>query len=58
MLAEFGTILQNDIELMVHDSNADMRYLVLPEPPGDLHDLSPAEIEEFVTRDRLIGVIR
>ena len=58
VLAEFGTILENDIELMVHDSNADMRYLVLPEPPDNLHDLSPAEIEEFVTRDRLIGVIR
>ena len=58
VLAEFGTILENDIELMVHDSNADMRYLVLPEPPDNLHDLSPAEIEEFGTRDRLIGVIR
>ncbi|MBU25624.1 MAG: nitrile hydratase subunit alpha, partial [Gammaproteobacteria bacterium] len=58
VLAEFGTVLADEIELMVHDSNADMRYLVLPEPPHDLHDLSPAEIGEFVTRDRLIGVVR
>ena len=58
VLAEFGTVLADEIELVVHDSNADMRYLVLPEPPNDLHALSPAEIEEFVTRDRLIGVVR
>ena len=58
MLAEFGTVLTDEIELVVYDSNADMRYLVLPEPPNDLHILSPAEIDKFVTRDRLIGVIR
>lgn len=58
VLEEFGTTLPSDMELIVHDSNADMRYLVLPQPPVDLAELSPAELEERVTRDRLIGVTR
>ncbi|MEE2932102.1 MAG: nitrile hydratase subunit alpha [Pseudomonadota bacterium] len=58
VLAEFGTILLDDMELIVHDSNADMRYLVLPEPPKNLADMNEAEMETLVTRDRLIGVTR
>ncbi len=58
VLAEFGTDLPDDIELVVHDSNADMRYLVLPEAPADAADLGIADIETLVTRDRLIGVAR
>ncbi len=58
VLAEFGTVLPDDMELVVHDSNADMRYLVLPEPPANLADLATSELEALVTRDRLIGVTR
>ncbi len=58
VLAEFGTDLPADIELIVHDSNADMRYLVLPEPPADAAARTAAELEALVTRDRLIGVAR
>ncbi len=58
VLAEFGTILLDDMELIVHDSNADMRYLVLPEPPKNLADMNEVEMETLVTRDRLIGVTR
>lgn len=58
VLAEFGTDLPNDMELVVHDSNADMRYLVLPEPPSDAADKDAAELQALVTRDRLIGVTR
>ena len=58
VLREFGTDLSKDIELIVHDSNADMRYLVLPEAPGDVSNLNAAELEALVTRDRLIGVAR
>jgi len=58
VLAEFGTDLPDDIELVVHDSNADMRYLVLPEAPDDAADMRIAELEALVTRDRLIGVAR
>ncbi len=58
VLAEFGTVLPDDMELIVHDSNADMRYLVLPEPPESLLDINETEMESLVTRDRLIGVMR
>ena len=58
VLAEFGTVLPDDMELIVHDSNADMRYLVLPEPPKGLVDMKKTEMESLVTRDRLIGVTR
>lgn len=58
VLREFGTDLSKDIELIVHDSNADMRYLVLPEPPDDVSSLNATELESLVTRDRLIGVAR
>ena len=58
VLAEFGTVLPDEMELIVHDSNADMRYLVLPEPPERALDMNGTEMEALVTRDRLIGVIR
>jgi len=58
VLAEFGTNLPADMELVVHDSNADMRYLVLPEPPAEAADMRIADLETLVTRDRLIGVAR
>jgi nitrile hydratase len=58
VLAEFGTDLPEEMELVVHDSNADMRYLVLPEAPAEAADMGIAELEALVTRDRLIGVAR
>ena len=58
VLDEFGTKLPEDMDLIVHDSNADMRYLVLPEPPANVANLSASELASLVTRDRLIGVAR
>lgn len=58
VLAEFGLNLPDDIQLIVHDSNADMRYLVLPQPPENIETLDSAAIEAAVTRDQLIGVSR
>ncbi len=58
VLAEFGLELSEDIQLVVHDSNADMRYLVLPQPPADLQTRSIADLEALISRDHLIGVTR
>jgi nitrile hydratase len=56
VLAEFGTTLPPDTDIRVHDSTADMRYMVLPlQPPGTAH-LDEAGLAELVTRDSLIGV--
>ena len=34
VLAEFGTEISPETEIRVHDSTADMRYMVLPMPPA------------------------
>ena len=58
VLMEFGLDLPMDVQLDVHDSNADMRYLVLPEPPVDLDGRDLPDLEALISRDHLIGVAR
>lgn len=58
VLAEFGTVLPEGMDLVVHDSNADMRYLVLPEAPADAAEVPIESLENSITRDRLIGTTR
>ncbi len=56
VLKEFGTEVPEDVAVVVHDSTADLRFLVLPlQPPGTEH-LSEEELAELITRDALIGV--
>src|SRR5947199_2989695 len=43
VLAEFGTVIADGVAIRVHDSTADMRYLVLPERPAGSDDMSEAE---------------
>ena len=56
VLAEFGTLLPERLQLRVHDSTADMRYMVLPRQPDGTEELDEAALAELVTRDCLIGV--
>ena len=56
VLAEFGTTLPEDVNIVVHDSTADLRYMVLPMRPAGTDALSEAELEALVTRDCMIGV--
>jgi nitrile hydratase len=56
VLAEFGTVLSEDMTVRVHDSTADMRYLVLPMRPAGTEGLDEAALAELVTRDSMIGV--
>jgi nitrile hydratase len=58
VLAEFGTILPDDVSVRVHDSTADMRYLVLPMRPAGTAGMSEEELAALVTRDSMIGVIQ
>jgi nitrile hydratase len=57
VLAEFGTTLPEDVTVRVHDSTADMRYMVLPQRPAGTEHLSEEELAKLVTRDAMIGVI-
>ena len=56
VLAEFGTELPAKTELRVHDSTADMRYIVLPMQPAGSEGMSADALVELVTRDCMIGV--
>jgi nitrile hydratase subunit alpha len=56
VLAEFGTVIPADVVVRVHDSTADMRYLVLPQRPAGTNGMSEAELAALVTRDSMIGV--
>ena len=56
VLGEFGTVLPENVTLRVHDSTADMRYMVLPlRPPGTV-GMSEEDLASLVTRDSMIGV--
>ena len=57
VMREFGFEVPGDVEVRVHDSTADMRYLVIPERPAGTEDLSVDELEKLVTRDSMIGVM-
>lgn len=56
VLAEFGTVLPDDVEVRVWDASAEARYLVVPQPPAGVDALSEDEQLAVVTRDCLIGV--
>ena len=56
VLKEFGTELADDITVRVHDSNADMRYLVLPMRPPGTEGWSEDALAQIVTRDCMVGV--
>lgn len=55
VLAELGLVLPPEVELRVHDSNADMRYLVLPLPPAGSEALDEAALATLVTSDAMVG---
>jgi nitrile hydratase len=56
VLAEFGTVIPNDVEICVNDSTANLRYLVLPLRPKGTENYSQEQLENLVTRDAMIGV--
>ena len=56
VLAEFGVSVADDVELRVHDSTADMRYIVLPCRPDGTEGWSEDALAKLVTRDSMIGV--
>lgn len=55
ILEEFGVSISEDVEVRVWDSNAEIRYLVLPMRPKDTESLSEDELASLVSRDSMIG---
>ena len=58
ILQEFGTDIADDTEVVVLDSTADVRYLVLPQRPDGTDGMSEDELAALVTRDSMVGVSR
>ena len=55
VLKEFGVELDDEIEIRVWDSTAEVRYLVIPRRPEGTEKLSEEELADLVTRDSMIG---
>jgi nitrile hydratase len=55
VLREFGLDLPDDVTVRVHDSTADMRYLVMPLRPDGTQGLAEEELASLVTRDGMVG---
>jgi nitrile hydratase len=55
VLAEFGVTLPDTTKVRVHDSTADMRYIVIPARPQGTENMSQTELADLVTRDSMIG---
>ena len=58
VLREFGLELDEDVEVRVWDSTAELRYFVLPERPAGSEHMTEEQLAEIVTRDAMIGVAK
>ncbi|HUA83104.1 MAG TPA: nitrile hydratase subunit alpha [Bryobacteraceae bacterium] len=58
VLREFGLELDEQVEVRVWDSTAEVRYVVIPERPAGTDSLSEDELAELVTRDSMVGVAK
>jgi len=58
VLAEFGTVIPDDVEIRVSDSTAMIRFLVLPQRPEGTENFNEEQLAALVTRDAMIGVTK
>jgi nitrile hydratase len=52
----FGTTIPPHQAVLVHDSTADHRFMVLPQRPAGTEGYSREQLRALVTRDSLVGV--
>jgi nitrile hydratase len=55
VLSEFGVQLDDEVEIRVWDSSAEVRYLVIPMRPSGTEAWTEERLEKIVTRDCMIG---
>lgn len=58
VLAEFGTVVPDGVEVRVWDSNSEVRYLVVPQRPDGTEGWTEERLAALVTRNAMIGVER
>jgi nitrile hydratase len=56
VIAELGTVLADNVEVRVHDSTAELRYMVLPLRPAGTDGMDEEALATLVTRDCMVGV--
>jgi nitrile hydratase subunit alpha len=56
VLKEFGTVIPDGVEVRVHDSTSELRYIVIPQRPPGTEGLTEDQLASLVTRDSMIGV--
>ena len=56
VLKEFGTELDESVQVRVIDSSADYRYLILPKRPAGTEGMSEEDLAKLITQDSMIGV--
>jgi nitrile hydratase subunit alpha len=58
VLSEMGLELAEDVQITVHDSSSEVRWLVLPERPVGTDGLSAEQLVPLITREAMVGVAR
>jgi nitrile hydratase len=58
VLAEMGLELGEDVDITVHDSSAEVRWLVVPERPAGTEGLSEEQLVPLITREAMVGVAK
>ncbi len=56
VLSDFGTEIPQEKEVRVHDSTADLRYMVIPQRPSGTDGWPEEKLAQLVTRDSMVGV--
>ena len=56
VLQEFGTQLDESVQVRVIDSSADFRYLVMPKRPSGTEGMSEEQLAKLITQESMIGV--
>ena len=58
VMREFGSVVPDEVEIRVHDSTAEVRYLVLPERPAGTEGWDEDRLAAIVTRNSMVGAER
>jgi nitrile hydratase subunit alpha len=58
VLSEMGLDLPEDVQITVHDSSSEVRWLVLPERPAGTENLSEDQLVPLITREAMVGVAK
>jgi len=58
VLSEMGLQLDDTVEITVHDSSSENRWLVLPERPTSTDGLSEEQLVPLITREAMVGVAK